>query len=239
MHVDISTPDHFHHAPAGPDGAWLFGYGSLIYKTGFDWLERRPAHVHGWARRFWQGSHDHRGTPEQPGRVVTLVREVGACCVGMAYRVTPETFRQLDERERGYLRLYTPLYLDDGRREDALVYIATVGNGAWLGDGSEVELARHIAHAAGVSGPNSEYLLKLADSLRELGAHDAHVFGLEAQVRRILTHAADVRHAARGHALTRLGMAGRVRRSGRIAGRRGAAVASKPLRSPRLGVRSD
>ncbi len=74
----------------GHDEVWLFGYGSLIWKADFPFLERRPAHIHGWARRFWQGSHDHRGTPEAPGRVATLVREPGAVCHGMAYRIAPE-----------------------------------------------------------------------------------------------------------------------------------------------------
>jgi len=186
MLVDLPSPASSRLGLSRRDSVWLFGYGSLIYKTGFNWLERRPAHVRGWARRFWQGSPDHRGTPERPGRVATLVPEAGTRCLGMAYRVSPRTFRQLDERERGYLRLTLPLHLDDGRREQALVYIATADNRAWLGDGPEAELARDIAVCAGASGPNSEYLLKLADALLALGAEDAHVFGLERRVRRLL-----------------------------------------------------
>lgn len=171
----------------GRDSVWLFGYGSLIYKTGFPYLERRPARIRGWERRFWQGSHDHRGTRTRPGRVATLVQHEHAECVGMAYRVAPETFRQLDIRERnGYLRFTTPLYFDEGADDEALVYIATPDNAAWLGEGSDGTLARHIAGAAGHSGPNSEYLLKLADALRDLGADDPHVFALEAHLKRII-----------------------------------------------------
>lgn len=105
---------------------WLFGYGSLIYKADFAWLERRPASIRHWVRRFWQGSHDHRGTPDAPGRVVTLIAQPDAVCAGMAYLITLDTLDHLDVREKnGYLRFATELSLDDGRRAEGLVYIAT------------------------------------------------------------------------------------------------------------------
>jgi ChaC-like protein len=39
----------------GHSQVWLFGYGSLIYKADFPHIERRPASIRGWARRFWLG----------------------------------------------------------------------------------------------------------------------------------------------------------------------------------------
>ena len=60
------------------DSVWLFGYGSLIFKANFPFLDRRPASIGGWARRFWQGSHDHRGTETHPGRVVKVPRGLPA-----------------------------------------------------------------------------------------------------------------------------------------------------------------
>ena len=171
----------------GHHSVWLFGYGSLIYKADFPYLQRRPASIANWTRRFWQGSHDHRGTPEAPGRVVTIIEEAGAICHGMAYLVTPEVFSHLDHREKnGYLRLATTITfddaLDDGDNDDSvvgLVYIATPDNTAFLGEASEQEIARHIARSAGPSGPNSDYLNHLAHALRELGRHDQHVFEIE------------------------------------------------------------
>jgi len=173
----------------GHHSVWLFGYGSLIYKADFPYLERRPASIANWTRRFWQGSHDHRGTPEAPGRVVTIIEEPGAICHGMAYLVTPEVFTHLDHREKnGYLRLAIPITFEDGGSVEGLVYIATPDNTAFLGEASEQEIARHIARSAGPSGPNSDYLNHLANALRELGRHDQHVFEIERHLAALKNH---------------------------------------------------
>jgi len=170
----------------GVESVWLFGYGSLIYKADFPCLERRPATIHGWSRRLWQGSHDHRGTPAHPGRVATLVPEHDAICMGVAYLVTPATFEHLDHREKnGYLRFTMTLHFDGGRVAEGIVYIANPENAAWLGPADDAEIARHVAGAAGPSGRNSDYVRKLAEALRELGADDRHVFGVEARLRRM------------------------------------------------------
>src|SRR5210317_2240522 len=92
------------------DQVWLFGYGSLIYLVDFPYLEAKPASIKGWSRRFWQGSHDHRGTEARPGRVVTLIEDAEAVCGGIAYLVEAPVFEQLDEREKnGYLRFSTAM----------------------------------------------------------------------------------------------------------------------------------
>lgn len=162
---------------------WVFGYGSLIYKADFAYLERHPAAIEGWARRFWQGSHDHRGTPDAPGRVVTLIAAPGALCHGMAYRVARDTLAHLDVREKnGYLRFIAKLQLDDGREVDGLVYIATEDNAAFLGPAPEAQIARHIARSHGPSGANRDYLLQLAAALRALRRDDPHVFDIEREL---------------------------------------------------------
>ena len=159
---------------------WLFGYGSLIYKADFPYLERKPARIHHWARRFWQGSHDHRGTPQQPGRVVTLVEAPGAVCEGMAYQITPEEFAHLDFREKnGYLRTLTEIEFRDGSQAQGVVYVANRDNAAFLGAASELEIAQHIARCEGPSGNNRDYLLQLAQALRQLDEQDEHVFAIE------------------------------------------------------------
>ena len=53
---------------------------------------------------------------------------------------------------------------------------------AFLGAASEREIALHIARSHGPSGANRDYLLRLAEALRELGADDPHVFAIEREL---------------------------------------------------------
>ena len=165
------------------DEVWLFGYGSLIYLVDFPHLESRPASIRGWSRRFWQGSHDHRGTVDRPGRVVTLIESPGEVCGGVAYRVEAAVFAQLDEREKnGYLRVATEMTFDDGSSATGITYLAGPDNAAYLGEADERDIADQICAARGASGDNSDYLLELAVALRELGLSDPHVFAIESHI---------------------------------------------------------
>jgi len=177
------------------DPLWIFGYGSLVWRPAFAHAERVPAAVRGWARRFWQGSTDHRGVPGAPGRVVTLVRETRAICWGMAYRVGPddaeEVLADLDHREKGgYARERVQVELrrpgDAPHRVHALMYLATHENPNYLGPAEIEAIARQVVDAAGPSGPNREYVLRLAEALDELRADDRHVFEVAARVRALL-----------------------------------------------------
>ena len=161
---------------------WIFGYGSLIWRVDFPYQQRRPASICGWARRFWQGSHDHRGTPRSPGRVVTLVPEPNATCVGMAYQVDESTFVHLDHREKnGYERVDVDIHFAEGAVAGT-VYIAAENNPAFLGPAPLEAIASHIRRSRGPSGSNEDYLLELAAALAALGAEDAHVEALAALV---------------------------------------------------------
>ena len=187
MALDTTALNRQNHRLDHLDDVWLFGYGSLIYKVDFPYLERRVASIQGWARRFWQGSHDHRGTPASPGRVATLVEAPGETCERKAYRVTPDTFEHLDHREKnGYLRFFTPMTFADGGHAEGLVYVAGSDNAAFLGPAPLDEMAEHIARSHGPSGANSEYLLRLARALEDLGAMDEHVAGLARRVEAIM-----------------------------------------------------
>jgi len=166
--------------------AWVFGYGSLIWRPTFAYEERAVGWIEGWARRFWQGSTDHRGVPGAPGRVVTLVREAGARCVGVAYRLVAAerdaVLAGLDHREKGgYERHEVDVHVGasaGARTFRALVYIATETNPEYLGPVAEEALAAQVRTAHGPSGSNVEYVVRLAEALRGMDAQDDHVFAL-------------------------------------------------------------
>lgn len=69
-----------------------------------------------------------------------------------------------------------------------MVYIGTTDNEAYVGPASAQQIAQQIYETVGPSGPNSEYLLNLAEALREIspGVRDDHVFELEALVKEII-----------------------------------------------------
>ena len=164
---------------------WVFGYGSLIFRPAFRSTTRRPGFIRGYVRRFWQGSTDHRGTPEAPGRVVTLVPEPRGLCWGMAYKLPnserDEILSALDVREQGgYRRLDTPVEFETGEPIEAITYFADDRNDNYMGEASLESIAAVARVAVGPSGKNRDYVLALADALREIGAVDDHVSELAA-----------------------------------------------------------
>ncbi|RSH85102.1 uncharacterized protein EHS24_006695 [Apiotrichum porosum] len=181
---------------------WIFGYGSIIWRPDFPYAERREGWVVDHTRRFWQGSPDHRGTPSQLGRVVTLVPSEGEICWGVAYRLhlehEDEVMAYLDHRERGgYVRFdvdfttaVTPAgtLLQDSTAGDivrAITYIASPTNDYYLGPVAHPQMVAQISRARGESGKNADYVLNLAKGLLEMGLRDAHVEGLAASLKEV------------------------------------------------------
>lgn len=169
---------------------WIFGYGSLIWRPAFEHAVKAVASLPGYERRFCQASHDHRGTPDKPGRVVTLLPVAGSVCRGMAYKLPTsgrdDILAYLDHREQdGYERLYTPLYIDNGETVSGLTWVANEANPSWRsGEGLE-ELAQLIAERHGPSGSNREYLFQLERALEALEMQDSHISELSRRVRRL------------------------------------------------------
>ncbi|KAL7629213.1 hypothetical protein AAE478_000733 [Parahypoxylon ruwenzoriense] len=160
------------------------------------------------ADEFWIFGYgqDHRGTPEAPGRVVTLIeRSFWAELVdahdsapekvwGTAYRIqadkVAEVREYLDIREiNGYTIHYAPFHPADAspRPIRTLVYIGTPENDQFTGPQDPQLLAEHIYVSEGPSGLNRDYLLSLERALDELSpdSGDAHVTDLSDRVRKI------------------------------------------------------
>ncbi len=166
-----------------PERSWIFGYGSLIWRPDMPFDDRRVARIRGWVRRFWQGSHDHRGAPRAPGRVVTLAPEPRATCEGVAYRLPPGAataiLDRLDDREKnGYRRHDVRIEFRRGGAAAGIVYVASADNQAFLGPAPIDDMVAQVARAVGPSGTNADYVRRLAAALRRLDIDDPHVFEL-------------------------------------------------------------
>ncbi|KAI9805416.1 MAG: hypothetical protein M1825_000667 [Sarcosagium campestre] len=154
--------------------------------------------------RLTQHSEDHRGTPEAPGRVVTLIERsfweqltdqhatANEKTWGMAYRIKPVNIEEvrsyLDLREiNGYTIHYTTFHPADATQKPirTLVYIGTPDNPQFTGPQDSQQLAEHIWRSRGPSGENKEYLFLLEAGLESLnhGSGDEHVQDLASRVR--------------------------------------------------------
>lgn len=169
--------------------AFVFGYGSLLFRPDFPHAPPRVAVVRGWMRRFDQGSPDHRGTPERLGRVVTLVKREGAECVGAVFEIAAEhevaVLAALDHRERGGYerRTLEAVLRDTGERVQAITWVADTDNAFYLGPASIDAMVAQIARAVGPSGANVEYVFRLAQILAEWGIEDTHVTEVATRLR--------------------------------------------------------
>lgn len=167
----------------------MFGYGSLMWRPGFDFLERVPARLIGLHRSLCVYSHVHRGTPERPGLVLGLDR--GGACRGMAFRVAGErredTIAYLREREQAtsvYLEVERVVTLErpEAPRVRALTYVVDRGHTQYAGR-LPLEQQLHIVRQGhGRSGANPDYVVNTVRAIEELGFRDADLHWLVAHL---------------------------------------------------------
>ncbi|KAK7610030.1 ChaC-like protein [Phyllosticta paracitricarpa] len=207
---------------------WLFGYGSLIWKPPPHFDERVPGYIEGYVRRFWQARYlsyhtasiktntqDHRGTPEAPGRVATLIDRAhwetltdhhnapAERVWGAAYHIpsshAAEVRDYLDIREiNGYSIQYTPFHPAPTAENPnpspihCMVFIGLPENDQFVGPQDPQALAEHILKSRGPSGENKEYLYMLETALLGLSEEsgDDHITDLVRRCREIEARAA-------------------------------------------------
>jgi cation transport protein ChaC len=173
---------------------WIFAYGSLMWNPEFAWDARHVATLRGYHRAFRIWSRINRGTPENPGLVLTL--ECGGSCRGLIYRISPD--RVQEEMSRIWKRemtfgSYRPKWLncivgDDGIR--ALAFTVNRTCSGYAGRIPEEVMVEAIASAKGRYGPAYDYLFKTTETLREHGIRDARVEHLAQLVRSRIAQAA-------------------------------------------------
>ena len=158
---------------------WVFGYGSLMWRPGFSFIEAMPALLAGLHRALCVYSWVHRGTRQRPGLVLGLDR--GGSCKGIAYRVAgadrEAVVAYLRERElvtNVYREAWRPIRL--ARRENsvqrALTFIVDRNHEQYAGKLGREALLDHVRGRHGRSGANSEYVINTVHHLRQLGLHD-------------------------------------------------------------------
>jgi glutathione-specific gamma-glutamylcyclotransferase len=186
----ISVSDH----ESGKGDLWVFGYGSLMWRPGFEYAEKVPARLIGEHRALCVYSFDHRGTPEKPGLVLGLDR--GGACRGIAFRIAPElrefTIEYLRAREQTthvYREVMRSVWLNNSsqQRVSALTYVADRSHVQYAGRLSLNEQLRIVRQGHGRSGNNRDYVLATVKAIEAEGfrdeqlhrlammLHDAHV----------------------------------------------------------------
>ena len=170
----------------GQDDLWIFGYGSLIWRPEFEFLERRAARVHGWHRALKMWSRINRGTPEQPGLVFGLL--TGGCCRGVVFRIAREhggaTLERLWKREMS-TAVYDPRWLIAHTAAGpvrALAFTLSRKSPSHTGELSEEEYRAIFALASGIYGTTLDYAHR---TLEELRRHDIRDRNLEKLLRLI------------------------------------------------------
>jgi glutathione-specific gamma-glutamylcyclotransferase len=160
----------------GQEDLWIFGYGSLIWRPDFDFVERRPARVHGWHRALKMWSRINRGTPERPGLVFAMLS--GGSCQGVVFRVPQDqgeaVLRRLWPREMP-LATYDPRWIwcqTNHGPVNALAFTLSRKSPSHTGLLTEAEYRRIFAEAQGRYGTTLEYAHRTHEELRRHNIRD-------------------------------------------------------------------
>ena len=157
---------------------WIFASGSLMWNSGFNHLEERPALLRGYHRAFCIYSLYAWGNEAEPGLVLGLLP--GGSCRGHALRVgpaqTPAVLEYLDDRESAaYRRVRVPVMLGQGQHlteVQAYTYIANRQHSQFAGKLPLERAAKFIRRGKGHRGTSVEYLQNTVRHLDEFGVND-------------------------------------------------------------------
>ena len=169
---------------------WVFGYGSLMWRPGFAYLERVPARLVGLRRALCVFSFVHRGTPERPGLVLGLDR--GGMCRGIAYRIaaaaraaTIDYLRSREQVTSVYVEIMRQIELEEParRRVRSLCYTVDRSHVQYAGRLTLAESVHHVRQGHGSSGANRDYVLETVRALETLGYRETDLHRIAANLK--------------------------------------------------------
>ena len=161
---------------------WIFGYGSLIWRPEFEFVEQRAASLEGYHRSLCLWSRINRGTPETPGLVFGL--EQTGVCQGMVFKIAgqnvEQTFDAVWKREMG-TGAYLPSWLTCATplgNVKAMAFVIDRNGPAYVKQPPEDDLVEIICRAYGTYGSCFDYVTQTAVSLKAAGICDEHLAAL-------------------------------------------------------------
>lgn len=180
--------------PELPDGdLWVFGYGSLMWRPDFEFLEQHDAIIYGYHRSLCVLSWLHRGTKANPGLVLGL--DKGGCCSGKLFRVCAS----VKENVAAYLygrELPTLVYTarivkvrikhrtdQHSTTINALTFVVDRMHPQYTNGKSAEQLAHIVSTTSGISGHSKDYLFSTIDALKTSGINDKKLDDIAAFVR--------------------------------------------------------
>src|SRR3982750_2370363 len=168
---------------------WVFGYGSLMWRPGFEFIEQLPARLIGEHRALCVYSFDHRGTPEKPGLVLGLDR--GGACRGIAFRIAAKDrtdvvayLRAREQVTSVYREVMRSVWRENDARQrvSALAYVVDRGHAQYAGRLSLADQHRHVVHGHGQSGANRDYVLATVRAIEAEGFRDSQLHSLASKL---------------------------------------------------------
>jgi glutathione-specific gamma-glutamylcyclotransferase len=173
--------------PKADQCRWIFAYGSLMWRPGFEFEQKLPANLAGYHRRLSVYSYHYRGTQKHPGLVFGL--DHGGHCEGLAYKVSDinwqATLQYVRDRElitEIYHEVVMPISVA-GITYEAVTYVVDPLHEQYAEAKSIAETLAMVRQGQGISGSCVDYITNTVMHLRTIGVHDAE---LEALARELI-----------------------------------------------------
>ena len=184
--MSIETPSETELSKADPKAdLWVFGYGSLMWRPGFEFLEQVPARLIGEHRALCVYSSTIAGRRKSPAScsASTAAAPAAASPSGSRRRdaATPSTIcASREQTTHVYREVMRSVWLENETRQrvSALAYVVDRGHVQYAGRLSLTEQLRYVQQGHGRSGNNRDYVLSTVKSIEAQGFRDPQLHQL-------------------------------------------------------------